>query len=193
MAGRVDWATFVQKIYEAFDKKMNDMLYQAVMAAGNKVTPNSQFAKTGALTSEKVITLVDDIQRATGEEVVIMGTKAALSKLNALEDIQWVSEKMKDERHTTGKLGIFLGVKLIEIPQSYQPNTTESVLVDNSKLLFMPVGDNKFIKLYNEGDAQIKEVSDGTTNVDETMEYEYQMKMGIATVIGKKFGMWTLD
>ena len=48
MAGRVDWATFVQKIYEAFDKKMNDMLYSAVMAAGRQVTPNSQFVKTGS-------------------------------------------------------------------------------------------------------------------------------------------------
>lgn len=192
MAGRVDWATFVQKIYEAFDKKMNDMLYSAVMAAGEKIVPKSQFVKTGSLATETVIALVDDVQRATGEEVVIMGTKSALAKLNALEDIQWVSDSMKEERHTTGRIGVFMGVRLVEIPQAYAPNTTESVLVDNNKLLFMPVGDNKFIKLYNEGDAQIKEVSDGTTNMDATMEYEYQMKMGIATVIGKKFGMWTL-
>lgn len=193
MAGRVDWATFVQKIYEAFDKKMNDMLYSAVMAAGEKIVPQDQFVKTGALTTEKVVTLVDDIQRATGEEVVIMGTKAALAALNALEDIQWVSESMKDERHTTGKIGVFMGIKLVEIPQAYAPNTTSSTLVDNKKLLFMPVGENKFIKLYNEGDAQIKEVSDGTTNMDMTMEYEYQMKMGISTIISKLFGVWTLD
>ena len=193
MAGRVDWATFVQKIYEAFDKKMNDMLYSAVMAAGEKIVPKSQFVKTGSLSTDTVITLADDIQRATGEEVVIMGTKAALSKLNALEDIQWVSDGMKNERHTTGKIGIFMGIKLVEIPQAYAPNTTASVLVDNNKLLFMPVGDNKFIKLYNEGEAQVREVSDGTTNMDGTMEYEYQMKMGVATVIGKKFGVWTIE
>lgn len=193
MAGRVDWATFVQKIYEAFDKKMNDMLYSAVMAAGEKIVPKSQFVKTGSLTTEAVITLVDDIQRATGEEVVIMGTKAALSALNALEDVQWRSEKMKDERHTTGKIGVFMGITLVEIPQAYAPNTTASTLVDNKKLLFMPVGENKFIKLYNEGEAQVREVSDGTTNMDGTMEYEYQMKMGVATIISKLFGCWTLD
>lgn len=193
MAGRVDWSTFVQKIYEAFDKKVNDMLYSAVMAAGDKIVPQSQFVKTGALTTEAVITLVDDIQRATGEEVVIMGTKSALAALNALEDIQWVSEDMKDERHTTGKIGVFMGIRLVEIPQAYAPNTTSSTLVDNKKLLFMPTGDNRFIKLYNEGEAQVKEVSDGTTNMDATMEYEYQMKMGLATIIGKLFGVWTLD
>ena len=35
MAGRIDWAKFVQKIYEAFDKKINDMVYEAVMSAGD--------------------------------------------------------------------------------------------------------------------------------------------------------------
>ena len=37
MAGKVDWAGFINKIYEAFDKKVNDMVYAAVMAAGDKV------------------------------------------------------------------------------------------------------------------------------------------------------------
>lgn len=37
-----------------------------------------------------------------------------------------------------------------------------------------------------------KEVSDGNTNMDKTIEYEYQIKMGVATIIGKRFGVWTL-
>ncbi len=41
----------------------------------------------------------------------------------------------------------------------------------------MPVADNKFIKIYDEGEAQVKEVSDGNTNMDKTIEYEYQQKM----------------
>lgn len=56
----------------------------------------------------------------------------------------------------------------------------------------MPVADNKFVKVFNEGDSQIREVNDSATNMDMTMEYEYQMKMGIATIIGRKFGMWTI-
>ena len=56
----------------------------------------------------------------------------------------------------------------------------------------MPVADNRFIKIYNEGESQIREVNDSATNMDMTIEYEYQMKMGVATIIGKKFGMWTM-
>ena len=99
---------------------------------------------------------------------------------------------MKDERHTTGRLGMFEGIRLVEIPQRFANNDTSKKLVDNTKLLIMPVADNKFIKIYNEGDAQIKEVSDGNTNMDKTIEYEYQIKMGVATIIGKRFGVWTL-
>lgn len=196
MAGRIDWAKFVQKIYEAFDKKINDMVYEAVMSAGDKIVPQSQFVKTGQLTTDTkddLITLIEDVQAATGDEVVIMGTKSALSKLNALTDVDWISSSMKEERHTTGRVGIWEGTRLVEIPQAFAPNDTSKKLVDNTKLLIMPVADNRFIKMYNEGEAYIREITDGDTNMDMTIEYEYQRKMGIATVIGKLFGVWTIE
>lgn len=192
MAGRVDWAGFVQKIYQAFDKKMNDMLYQAVMSAGDKVLPVSQFSKTGALDRDVLLELIEDVQTATGDEAVIMGTKTALAKLTALSDTQWISASMKEERHSTGRLGLWEGVRLVEIPNAFAPNDTTTKLVDNNKLLIMPAADNRFIKVYNEGDAQITEVNDSDTKKDMTIEFEYQMKMGIATIIGKKFGMWNI-
>lgn len=195
MTGKVDWAGFIQKIYEAFDKKVNDMVYTSLMEAGSKVLPTEQFTKTGELSSttkDSLIELIEDVQAATGDEVVIMGTKAALSKLNAVTDVNWISSGMKEERHTTGKLGIWEGTRLVEIPQRFAPNDTTTKLVDNKKLLIMPVADNRFIKIYNEGESQIREVNDSATNMDMTIEYEYQMKMGVATIIGKKFGMWTM-
>lgn len=195
MAGKIDWAKFIQKIYEAFDKKVNDMVAAAVMEAGTKVLPASQFCKTGALsegTKASLIELVEDVETANGCEAVIMGTKTALAKLNALVETQWISDSMKEERHTTGRVGIWEGIRLVEIPQAFANNDTSKKLVDNTKLLVMPVADNKFIKLFNEGESQIKEVTDSTTNMDMTIEYEYQMKMGVATVIGRKFGMWTI-
>jgi len=191
MAGHVDWAGFVNKIYEAFDKKVNDMVYAAVMSAGSAVTPSAQFNKSGSLSKDTLVTLVEDVQTANGVEAVIMGTKTALSKVADLTPVTWYSGNMKDERNTTGKLGIWEGIKLVEIPQSFAPNDTTTKLVANNKLLVMPEVENKFIKIYDEGDAQIKEVSDGNTNMDKTIEYEYQQKLGVATVINRRFGTYT--
>lgn len=195
MAGRIDWAAFIEKIYEAFDKLVNDMVYQTLMSAGDKVMPTSQFTKSGQMNESSYDTfmeLIEDVQTATGEEVVIMGTKTALSKLRGLGSVDWISSEMKNERYTTGRLGLFEGVRLYEIPQAFAPNDTSIKLVDNTKLLIMPVGDNKFIKLYNEGDSQMVDSQDPNVNRDMSIEAEYQQKLGIAAIINKKFGTWKI-
>lgn len=191
MAGIVDWATYIQKIYEAFDYKVNTMLHDAVMSAGDKVLPVTQFTKTIELKAEnkdKIIELVDDVALANGCEAVIMGTKTALAKLSAITPVEYYSDNMKDERNSTGRLGVWNGIRLVEIPQAFAPNTTSTKLEDNKKLLVMPLTDNKFIKLVYEGTAQFVENTDSSVNRDMTVEAEYQQKMGIATVINRKFG-----
>lgn len=193
VTGRIDWPAFIQKIYEAFDKKVNDMVYSSLIAAAKAVTPTSQFVKSGTLVRNDVLTLIEDIQAATGDEVVIMGTKSALGKLDEVGDASWRSNEMKQERYTTGRLGFWEGVRKIEIPQSFAPGGTTTKLVDPDILLFMPVTeDNKFIKLVNEGEARIHEDDTPDTNMDMTMEYEYQQKMGVGTVLNKKFGIWDM-
>jgi len=195
MAGRVDWAKFVQKIYEAMDKKVNAMLYAAIMAAPAQVTPTGTFTKSLQMTAanrETVLQLIDDIQALTGDEVVIMGTRIALSKLSAMADVNYIADADKNERRSLGYVTLWEGVKVAQIPQVFDNNSVTTRLVDNDKLLIMPLGDNKFIKMYDEGDAQIMQVTDPAVNMDMTMEYEYQQKMGIATVINKKFGMITI-
>ena len=75
-----------------------------------------QWVKTGALndsTRETLIQLVEDVQMASGaSEVVIMGTKSALAKVTGLQNVDWISNDMKAERHTTGKLGMWEGIRI---------------------------------------------------------------------------------
>jgi hypothetical protein len=78
-------------------------------------TGSGQWVKTGALTeAEKAVfmQLIEDVQMATGMEVVIMGTKTALSRLEGIQDIDWVSEDMRVQRNTTGRIGYFEGIRL---------------------------------------------------------------------------------
>ena len=119
LTGAEDFATFVNKLYEAVDKYINESIYQAMLSASEQLPGgtdgNGQWVKTGALDmSEKVkfLQLIEDVQMATGMEVVIMGTKTALSRLEAMQDINWVSEDMKVSRNTTGKIGYWEGIRL---------------------------------------------------------------------------------
>ena len=52
--------------------------------------------------------------------------------------------------------------------------------------------DNKFVKIVNEGEMRVSEVSNPDTNRDMTYEYEVSFKMGAAVVINTLFGIWTI-
>lgn len=192
LAGKVDWAKFIQKVYEAFDKKINSLIYAAFSSVGSQLPAGGQWVKNIPLTSETKVTfdeLIEDVKTINGSDVTIMGTRTGLGKLVNLDNVNWISEQAKNDRYTMGRLGFYEGVRLAEIPQVFADNDPSTKLVDNNQLLIMPNLDNKFIKMFNEGLAQIKEISDGTTNVDMTMEYEYQRKMGVGIVIGRLFGI----
>jgi hypothetical protein len=47
-----------------------------------------------------------DVGMASDSEVVIMGTRAALASVFALNDVTWASGDMKNEMYTTGKFGL---------------------------------------------------------------------------------------
>jgi hypothetical protein len=120
MVGLEDFSTFITKIYEAIDRFVNEAIYQALMDAAEKLPGGSsgagQWVKTGDLdnnTRGTLVQLVEDVQMATGAgEVVIMGTRAALSKVTGLQNVEWISDDMKKERHTTGRIGMWEGIRL---------------------------------------------------------------------------------
>lgn len=199
LTGAEDFSTFVSKLYEAIDRYINESIYQAMLSAAEQLPGgtdgNGQWVKTGALdASEKLkfLQLIEDVQMATGMEVVIMGTKTALSRLEAMQDIDWVSEDMRVQRNTTGRIGYFEGIRLVEIKQGFKLNDTSAKLVDDKQLLIMPVGDNKFIKVVNEGQPEMRQVNDNTFHQDMTYDYRYMWKMGVGVQIGLLFGVYNI-
>lgn len=197
MAGKSDWAGFIAKVYEAIDLKLNILIHDAMMGAGAKLAPNAQFVKTGELTSSTKDTffkLIEDVGMATGKDVIVMGTKAALRKLGSFADVDWATEDMKAEKHALGHPGTLEGgYKLVEIPQRFAKGDTATELVDNTKLFIMPVADNKFIKVVNSGEVMVDTVTEASRNRDMTYEYEVLYKMGLSVVIGLLFGVWTIE
>ena len=199
LTGAEDFATFVRKLYEAVDRYVNESIYQAMITAADQLPGgtdgNGQWVKTGELNADTkavFMQLIEDVQMATGMDVVIMGTKVALSKLEGIQDINWITEDMRVQRNTTGKIGYWEGIRLVEIQQGFRLNTTTERLVDDKQLLIMPAGDNKFIKMINEGNPEMRQVQDNTQNQDMTYDYRYMWKMGVAIQIGLLFGVWNI-
>ena len=193
LTGLEDFSTLVSKITEAFDRYVNQALYETLIGIGT--TLGSQWYKASAIndtTKETLRTLVMDVSMATGSEVVIMGTYAALSKVYDLTNVSWASGDMKNEKYTTGRFGYWEGIRLVELKQGFKLNDTTQYLIANDVLFIMPVGIEPMIKLVYEGDTQTYQVQDAGTHMDMTYDYEVQTKMGIGVITNQKFGYWKI-
>ena len=189
--GAEDFATFVNKMYEAYDRYVKNALYDAMV--GYATTLVGQFKKTGSLTNENLNALCDLVETATGYPVRIMGTRPALKNVTSLQNAEYISDAMKDEHYKTGLLGWFEGRELIEIPQVFEKNKVGAYKIDNTLLWIMPASEEKFIKLVNEGDTQLRAITDKDTLMDMTYEQEMMTKLGVAVMLNSAFGVWDID
>ena len=191
ITGAEDFAKFVTKMYEAYDRYVKNALYDAMV--GYATTLTGLFKKTGSVTTETLNELCELVSTATGYPVMIMGTKTALSKVIALQNAQYISDAMKDEHYRTGTLGMWEGKELVEIPQVFEKGKVGQYKIDNTLIWVMPTADLKFLKLVNEGDTQLRAITDKDTNMDMTYEQELQTKLGVAVMLNSAFGVYDID
>ena len=189
--GLEDWAKFITKVYEAYDRYIKNTVYDTMVGYANALT--GIFKKTGSVTAENLNALCDLVSTATGMPVMIMGTRAALAKVIDLQNASYISDAMKDEHYRTGVLGMWEGKELVEIPQIFEKGKVGTYKIDNTLLWIMPVADEKFIKVVNEGDTQLSTVADKGTNMDMTYEYELQTKLGCGVMLSGVFGCYDID
>lgn len=168
MANLEDWSTLVGKIVKAYDSYVKNAIYDTMVDYSQTMT--GMFKKTGSITEANLRQLCDLVSTAMGTEVMLLGTRTALQNVNALTNVTYYSEKMKDELNNSGMLGNWQGIELVTIPQVFEKNKVGTYKIDNTMIWVMPKTAEKWIKLVNEGDAQISQVTDKDVNRDMTYE-----------------------
>lgn len=195
--GDVDWSKWVSNISRSYVA----MIYEETYAQfGNAVTSlPSQFTGTGTLdasTKSDFDEIISAVSAANnGAEVVIMGDKAALSKISGLADVNWAAKDQKDSVMNTGNIGIYEGTRLMSIPNRFKDKTLQKYVFPTDELYIVPVvgEEGKFIKMIDEGDTEINEVLEkGEKYVSDIQTYEVQRNMGFGIVLGRYFGHWDI-
>lgn len=196
LLGRVNFTELTNKIAEAFASMIQTTCYEEVYNASSKLPNNSQFVKSGPLSSEtkeKFDTLLEDVATANEAEIVIMGTKMALKKMNALADIDWRSNSQKEAVASLGHLGTYEVTDLIEIPQRFARNDVTKKLIDNKMLLIFAKNQEKFVKFVDKGETEITEDGQNKGDLaDDFQTYEVQREMGVSTILPRYFGVWKI-
>lgn len=194
LLGRVDFTELTDKIAQAFVYKVQEMCFTGIYGAAKKLPNQEQFVRTGVLsadTKERFDTLIEDVGTANDAEVVIMGTKTALKKINALADVDWRSQSQKESVANTGRLGFYEGTELVEIPQRFALNDVTKKLVDNNCLLIFARTQEKFVWFVDKGETQIIETGQNKGDLaDDFQTYEVQREMGVNVQLPMYFGMW---
>ena len=194
LTGRFNWNEFVQAVARAFVNAVQEELYAEFMDASNKLPVPAPFTGNGTLntTSKDAFDeIISNVETVNGTKAVILGTKTALKKLNALTKIEWIADSMKESVARTGILGDYEGTTLIEIPQRFAFNKVGEKLVDDKKLLIFPVVDYRPIKLVDYGIKEFEITQIGEYQND-LQTFEAQRRMGISTIITRYFGVWNL-
>ena len=178
-------------MYEAYDRYVKNALYDAMVGYARDL--DTDFKVTGSIDKAKLNALCELVSTATGCPVMIMGTQTALSSVIGLQNAQYISETMKDEHYRTGLLGMWEGKELVAIPQVFEKGKIGQYKIANTLLWVMPVADLKFIKLVNEGDTQLRAITEKDTNMDMTYEQELQTKLGVGVILNSAFGVYDIE
>lgn len=201
MIGRISWADLTNAIAKAFTIQIQQEVYAELLSAATSIPAGvrSGFVGTGALSSttkDDFDTIISNVQTANESPVVILGTKTALKKLNALSDVNWRAQSLKEDVSHSGRMGDYEGTVLMELPQRFTSADDITPLVDNTKLWILPADQtDKFIKMVDIGETEIDEITEKGEEHgrwDDIMKYEVQRSYGIATMLGRYFGQWTL-
>ena len=191
VTGAEEFSKFINKMYEAYDRYVKNALYDAMVEYANKLS--ATYKQTGTLTAEGLNELCDYIETATGYRVRLMGTRAALANVIKLQNANYISDAMKDEHYRTGTLGMWEGKELVEIPQVFEKNKVGTYKIANDIIWIMPISEEKFLKLVNEGDTQLRTIADKDTNMDYTYESEMMTKLGVGVMLNGAFGVWDIE
>lgn len=186
LAGRIDWNAMIDNVARAYKaEKLNSMYTTFTGITASTPGLNGTYVTGGTYDEEKLLTLVEHVEAATGKAASIIGTKAGLRKCTTAVQ----SDAAKDDYYNVGYYGKLAGVPMVSIKNRHAVGTDNFIFPDNK--LFVIASDDKPIKHVTEGEAYIKE-TDGS-NSDMTMEYLFTEKYGNSLLIADKLGVYTMS
>ena len=190
--GKVDFAGLVDKMYKSIEQYRYAALFTAFMSLDESL-PTDMILGTAisAATVDSIIDHIEGVRAVTGKDVLLVGARQAIQKLQNTVSYDIYSDGMKDERNKNGALAYWEGYECLALPRVNLPGTRENVFSvnDQKKIYIMPIGmeDAPIIRV-NEGDVAYYETGMDGLKKDMTVDAELAYKEGIGVVISELFG-----
>ena len=192
MLGKIDFTMLVDRMYRSIEEYRYSALYTAFMTMDESL-PTDMILETPLTeaTKDAVIEQIEAVKAATGYDVVLVGTRTAIQKLQNTVNYNMWSNDMKNERYQNGILGNWEGYVCVPLSRVNKAGTRDSVFSadDNKKIFVFPVDPTfKPIKRVNEGDVIYTESGMDGSKMDMTADIDIRYKEGLGVVINQLFG-----
>lgn len=184
IAGRIDWATMVDRVQLSYAHEVSLRIYNAIYDSYDTLT--APFQVSGTFDETKLLDAIAHVEASTGQRAVVFGTKRALAKIITAD----TSDGMKDKLNLLGHYGMFRGTDLLELPQAHKSGTNEFAIADDF-LLVVPNGE-KIVKIILEGDVYIYDTEAGQRN-DEQIEFFFGRKVGVGVLKSDNYAIYKLS
>ena len=189
MLGRTDFAALIDKMYESVEKYRRDAMYTAFMSIDESL-PTDMVLETAVseATKDAIIDHIELVKSVTGKDVLLVGSRVAIGKLQSTIPYALYSNEMKNERYHDGGLGMWEGYDCFGISRVNRLGTRTNIL-DNTKIYILPVDtDFKPIKDVISGDLEFHQDTDTWARKDRTVEASIYYEEGIGVVVNQLFG-----
>lgn len=190
--GKIDFTAMVDKMYKSIEEYRYGELYTAFMTM-DKILPTDMILETALSDSTKdsVVDQIEAVKAVTGRDVILVGTRTAIQKLQNTVNYNMWSNDMKNERHQKGILGMWEGYDCLALDRVNKVNTRESVFTeeDNKKIFILPVDPEfKPIKRVNAGDVIYNEDGMDGKSMGMLVNAEIRYNEGVGIVINQLYG-----
>jgi len=189
LKGLITVVDLINAMQGALQRAIDERIYTAFNGAGTYLP--AAFQVTGTYDAGQMRTLIQRVQTAAQKNVILAGTKTALANIATGMNAAWISNAQKEEMATKGAVLELtgLGVSAVEIPQTFVRGTY-NFKVDDTSIFVLP-DNEKFIKLYFEGDTRARDLTEKDTH-DQTIDSQVQTKLGVGLAFSSIFGKYTM-
>lgn len=190
--GKVDFAAMVEKMYSSIEQYRYAALFTSFMAM-DSLLPTDMILESAVTeaTKDALIDHIEAVKAATGKDVLLVGARQAIQKLQSTVNYNIYSDAMKDERNQNGILANWEGYECLPLSRVNVAGTRDSVFSadDQKKIYILPIDPEfKPIKRVNEGDVAYYETGMDGLKKDMTVDAELVYWEGVGIVVNELFG-----
>lgn len=192
----LDGADNMADLMDIITEGLTDAVFgevQKALVAAFDVMPDTNKHTNSAFNAKEMLRIVN-VVKAYGGNAVIFATPEFIGEMGAdaiVPPIAGVAQGVYhqddiDAIHKTGRIKIFRGTPIVEIPQSFVDESNTVTWINPQNAYILPTGKEKVVKIVFEGNTQVWDLK----NPDNSMEIHTYKKIGTAIMTYHNWGIY---